>query len=524
MSQGTGPDEAAICLKLVESVTGTTMFALFRGIDICCWKRLFLKLDTSPATWIEDSITVSMLGRKQEINLQINQILDSCLIAIAFWVCHSLRYYNPSGWFGPADVQIPELLDFFWMMAIVVPFTPVVLEMFGYYEHPLQKSVWRSLRQLGKTLIVIGVVIGGCVVFLKWGAQSRIVLGMLTLVGGGALLLKEAFIRKHLRSRIENWGWREDILIAGGESDMKWLRGQLEGGGDPSLNIVAMIDLEESDVNDFVSSLHKYSPERVVIAAGQVKFGRIQETIGACEAEGVEAWLSTDFIRTSLARPSLDVLGGSTMMVFRSAPGVSWAISVKELYDRVGATMIILLSLPFWVFAWIGIKLCSPGPVIFRQQRGGKNGRPFFMYKFRTMGVDAEKNKAALEGENEMSGPVFKLANDPRIFRFGGFLRRWSIDELPQLINVLLGQMSLVGPRPLPVDEVASIEYSTQRRRLSMKPGLTCLWQVSGRNSITSFDEWVELDLKYIDNWSLWLDCKVLLLTIPAVFYQRGAK
>ena len=485
--------------------------------------KSFLKV----AQWCnfnEDSITASMLGRKQEINLQINQILDSCLIALAFWGCHSLRYYNPSGWFGPTDVQIPVLGDFFWVMAIVVPFTPVVLEMFGYYAHPLQKTVWRSLKQLGQTLMVIGVVIGGCVVFFKWGAQSRIVLGMLTFVGGGALLFKEALMRKHLRSRIENWGWREDILLAGGGGDMKALRLQLEDGGDPSLNIVAMVDLEECDLNDFVSALHEYSPERVVIAAGEVRFSSIQEIIGACEAEGVEAWLSTDFIRTSIARPSLDVLSGSTMMVFRSAPGVSWSISVKELYDRVGAAIIILFTLPLWLFAVMGIKLCSPGPVIFRQQRGGKNGRPFSMYKFRTMGTDAEKNKAALESENEMDGPVFKVENDPRIFRFGGFLRRWSIDELPQLINVLLGQMSLVGPRPLPVDEVSRIENTTQRRRLSMKPGLTCLWQVSGRNSITSFDEWVKLDLEYIDNWSIWLDCKVLLLTVPAVFCQRGAK
>lgn len=465
-----------------------------------------------------------MLGRKQEINLQINQILDSCLIGLAFWLCHSLRYYNPNNWFGPADIQIPPLGDFFWLMAIVIPFTPVVLEMFGYYEHPLQKTVWRSIKQLIKTLMVIGVVIGGCVVFFKWGAQSRIVLGMLTVVGGGVLLVKEALMRKHLRSRIENWGWREDILIAGGGEDMRALEKQLTEGGDPSLNIVAMVDLESCGNEGFVNALHEYSPERVVIAAGQVKFASIQETIGACETEGVEAWLSTDFIRTSIARPSLDVLSGNTMMVFRSAPGVSWSISVKELYDRVGAALILLFTLPLWIFAFVGIKICSPGPVFFTQKRGGKNGRPFSMYKFRTMGVNAESEKEALEADNEMSGPVFKVENDPRIFRFGGFLRRWSIDELPQLLNVLLGQMSLVGPRPLPVDEVARFESSTQRRRLSMKPGLTCLWQVSGRNTITSFDEWVKLDLKYIDNWSIWLDCKILFLTVPAVFGQRGAK
>jgi lipopolysaccharide/colanic/teichoic acid biosynthesis glycosyltransferase len=196
----------------------------------------------------------------------------------------------------------------------------------------------------------------------------------------------------------------------------------------------------------------------------------------------------------------------------------------KGFLDRLGALVILLCSWPLWIFAAIGIKLKSPGPVFFKQPRGGKNGRPFVMYKFRTMGTDAEVKKKALESENEMTGPVFKVENDPRIFKFGSFLRKWSIDELPQLINVLLGHMSLVGPRPLPTDEVERIEHSSQRRRLSMKPGLTCLWQISGRNQITNFEEWVELDLKYIDNWSLWLDFKILVLTLPAVLFQRGAK
>ena len=146
------------------------------------------------------------------------------------------------------------------------------------------------------------------------------------------------------------------------------------------------------------------------------------------------------------------------------------------------------------------------------------------MFKFRTMCIDAEAKRAELEAENEMTGPVFKVEKDPRVFKFGDFLRRRSIDELPQLVNVLLGQMSLVGPRPLPVDEVARIEHSSQRRRLSMKPGLTCLWQVGGRNTITSFEEWVELDLRYIDDWSLWLDFKILFQTVPAVLLRRGAK
>jgi lipopolysaccharide/colanic/teichoic acid biosynthesis glycosyltransferase len=138
--------------------------------------------------------------------------------------------------------------------------------------------------------------------------------------------------------------------------------------------------------------------------------------------------------------------------------------------------------------------------------------------------AEAEEKKGELTDMNEMSGPVFKIQNDPRVFPFGDFLRRWSIDELPQLLNVLFGQMSIVGPRPLPVDEVERIQESSHRRRLSMKPGITCVWQVSGRSEITSFEEWVKLDLDYIDGWSLWLDLKILLKTVPAVFLKRGAK
>jgi lipopolysaccharide/colanic/teichoic acid biosynthesis glycosyltransferase len=170
------------------------------------------------------------------------------------------------------------------------------------------------------------------------------------------------------------------------------------------------------------------------------------------------------------------------------------------------------------------IRLSSPGPVLFRQQRAGLNGQPFTMLKFRTMVTNAEQLKQELAALNEMSGPVFKVTNDPRITPIGRFLRKWSIDELPQLLNVLRGEMSLVGPRPLPVDEVRRFDDPAHRRRLSVKPGLTCLWQVSGRNDVKDFKEWVRLDLEYIDNWSLWLDLKILLRTIPAVFAGTGAK
>ena len=215
------------------------------------------------------------------------------------------------------------------------------------------------------------------------------------------------------------------------------------------------------------------------------------------------------------------------MLVFRSTPELSWQLFAKKLVDIVGALTAVILFSPFWIVAMIGIRLASPGaPVFFTQQRAGLYGKPFRIFKFRTMVPDADKMLDQIKEEhgNEVDGPAFKLASDPRIFSFGQFLRNYSIDELPQMINVLKGEMSLVGPRPLPVHEIAAIEKSSHRRRLSMKPGITCIWQISGRSDITDFEEWVKLDLEYIDRWSLWEDFRILFKTIPAVLFSKGAR
>jgi exopolysaccharide biosynthesis polyprenyl glycosylphosphotransferase len=218
------------------------------------------------------------------------------------------------------------------------------------------------------------------------------------------------------------------------------------------------------------------------------------------------------------------VFQGRPVLVYRSVPASTWPLLAKQVLDFCGALVLLVLTSPLMLLAAVGIKLTSPGPVLFRQERCGLNGRPFTMLKFRSMVSDAEQRKHELEALNEMSGPVFKVSNDPRVTPFGRFLRKYSIDELPQLFNVLAGQMSLVGPRPLPVNEVKRFDDPAHRRRLSVKPGLTCLWQIRGRSDLRDFREWVRLDLEYIDNWSLGLDLKILLLTIPVVLRGQGAK
>jgi exopolysaccharide biosynthesis polyprenyl glycosylphosphotransferase len=325
------------------------------------------------------------------------------------------------------------------------------------------------------------------------------------------------------RKRAHGGADREPVVLAGTCDDTTQLRQSFTPEQELEMDVVEVIDIERQPASDLTAALHRHSVSRVIFAGGHSHLNRLQEAIAACEVEGVEAWIVADFIRTSIARPDFDVFGTRPMLVLRTTPDLSWSLLVKDLIDRLGALAGLIVTAPLIVFIALGIKLTSPGAIIFRQKRSGKNGRPFTMYKFRTMHTDAAMRQAELTAFNQMSGPVFKLADDPRVFPFGRILRRTSLDELPQLLNVLKGEMSLVGPRPLPIYEVEKFENTAQRRRLSMKPGLTCLWQVSGRNNVSSFEEWVKLDLQYIDNWSLWLDCTILLRTVPVVLFGAGA-
>lgn len=463
-----------------------------------------------------------MLGRKQEINLQLTELLDSALLAFCLWFGHFLRADLVPVFF-PEAVEIPPLEKFYWVIAVVAPFTPIVLEARGFYSNIYNKTPGHSIRQLLEALTVIGMCIAFCIVFFKWSVESRAVVVFSVALGALSLLLREAWQREILRRQMVSGKGRERVIIAGAQADLAAFMANMTPEQRAEIEIVGQIDIMQSPISDLVASLHEHSISRVLFAAQHVHFSKIEEAVQACETEGVEAWIAADFFQTAIARPTFDVLGGRLMLVFHSTPQASWELLFKGIVDRVGALILLLFSLPLWLIAFVGIRFGSRGPVFFRQERAGHYGKPFTMWKFRTMHVGAEAQRQELEAHNEMDGPVFKITNDPRIFAFGRWLRRTSIDELPQLINVLRGEMSLVGPRPLPVYEIQRIEKHAQRRRLSVKPGLTCLWQVTGRNGIKNFEEWVALDLKYIDNWSFWLDLKILVQTLPAVIRGLGA-
>ena len=463
-----------------------------------------------------------MLGRKQEINLQLTELLDSALLAFCLWFGHFLRAELVPV-FMPDAVAIPTMDKFYWVIAVVAPFTPIVLEARGVYSNIYNKRPGHSLLQLVEALVIIGMCIAFCMVFFKWSVESRAVVVFSVALGALSLLLREAWQRELLRRQMASGRGRERVIIAGEKNDLSAFLANMTTEQRAEIEVVGQIDITTQPIADLVAALHEHSISRVLFAAQHVHFSKIEEAVQACETEGVEAWIAADFFQTAIARPTFDVLGGRLMLVFHSTPQASWELLFKGIVDRVGALILLLFSLPLWLVAIIGIRMGSRGPVFFKQERAGHYGKPFIMWKFRTMHQGAESQRKELEIHNEMDGPVFKITNDPRIFSFGRWLRRTSIDELPQLINVLRGEMSLVGPRPLPVYEIQRIEKHAQRRRLSVKPGLTCLWQVTGRNGIKNFEEWVALDLKYIDNWSFWLDLQILAQTLPAVIRGIGA-
>lgn len=251
-------------------------------------------------------------------------------------------------------------------------------------------------------------------------------------------------------------------------------------------------------------------------------YEQIQEAVLRCEEQGALVTMPTDFFAARLARTRMGNIDDQPVLYLSAVPENDWRIGVKRLIDFLGPLILAVTLTPVLIGVAIAVRCTSKGPVIFKQTRVGLNKRPFTLYKFRTMVQDAEVRQAALENQNEASGPVFKIRNDPRITSIGSFLRKTSLDELPQLFNVLKGDMSLVGPRPLPNRDVDGFREDWQRRRFSVLPGITCLWQLSGRSNI-SFEQWMELDLQYIDQWSLLLDLTILLKTTRAVIKREGA-
>ena len=259
--------------------------------------------------------------------------------------------------------------------------------------------------------------------------------------------------------------------------------------------------------------------DEIVFIVPRSWLNKIEDTMLYCESAGIKVNLAVNIFELKFSKAKQTDLQGFPLLTFETTTAKVGHLFIKRVLDFICSGIGLIVLSPLFLIVSMFIKMTSEGPVFFKQERCTLYGRKFMFYKFRTMVVDAEERLKELAEYNEMDGPVFKMTNDPRVTKIGKWLRKSSIDELPQLWNVLKGDMSLVGPRPPLIPEVEN--YDTwQRRRLSMRPGITCIWQSCGRNKIVDFKEWMKLDLEYIDNWSLSLDFKILFKTIPVVWYR----
>jgi exopolysaccharide biosynthesis polyprenyl glycosylphosphotransferase len=406
-------------------------------------------------------------------------------------------------------------------------FCAVIFSVCGFYRSHRMSRWGRRVQEIAlATTLIAGVLLVLPLRMQFATASFFVVFWLLTF----SVLFLARVVGQHLLyyARLHGRNLRS-IVVVGEGSDAAVLGDRIEQEPTLGYRLARIIDAElfkvpEIAVVQQLNAVIANQPvDEVLLALPMNHYAALVETmVRHCEQQGILVRVRTDIFNLQVAKSYADDLHGIPVMTIQSGPVDSWQLVMKRLIDMLGSAALLLVLAPLFAVVALLIRLDSPGPVFFAQERVGLNKRRFKILKFRTMVIEADKQQDMLEHLNEAEGPVFKIKKDPRITRIGAFLRRFSIDELPQLVNVFKGEMSLVGPRPLPVRDVERIDAQWHKRRFSIKPGITCLWQVNGRSNI-GFNDWVRMDLDYIDKWSLRLDLLILLKTLPAVLKGPGA-
>jgi exopolysaccharide biosynthesis polyprenyl glycosylphosphotransferase len=406
----------------------------------------------------------------------------------------------------------------------------------GLYRLTRLRPRREELREVAQAVLIASLALLAAAQLGAWvtiNLRAVICFGVVSLMLVSSSRLSQQAVLRRLRRRGHNA--RTLLVVGGGPRGQQFvarlgerrdlgyrLIGYVDSDGAPGLNQMSGTP-RLGAVEDLPRIIADEVVDEVVIALPvKSHYEQMAAIIALLEEQGITIHLISDFFRRRLARCQPAELEDLPLVSLQSAPPLSWHLELKRAFDIVAASALLVLLLPVFALVALIIKLDSKGPVFFAQERMGYNKRRFRLYKFRTMVVDAEARMKEIEHLNEKEGPIFKIKNDPRITRVGKWLRRTSIDELPQFINVILGDVSLVGPRPLSIRDALGLSEDWQKRRFSVKPGITGLWQVSGRSNL-SFKQWMLLDLEYIDSWSLSLDFRILLRTIPVVISGEGA-
>ncbi len=469
-------------------------------------------------------------------------LVDLALVAAAFLLAFSLRS-------SILPRIVPQAFPArLYPLTAYLPLLPLALAIWGtlllmsgrYRSHrtvPLLDESWAVLRVCasGTVLFMLALYILRIDVLLLGNDQiSRAWVLLFGLFASLLLLGEKLFLRvssRYVRSR--GFNYRTVLIVGTNPAALKiadsihghrfWgyrILGFIVNGHPPEQTWPGRYPIL-GEIKHIPHIIENNVVDDVIFAVSRRDLDRLEDLFLSLQEQGIRTRFAVNLFPHTQAHVELEELDGIPLLSFATGPTSQLPLMAKRFLDICLSTLLLLLGLPIVLAIATLIKITSQGGVLFRQTRCGLNGRIFTLYKFRTMVDNAEERRRELEHLNEMNGPVFKVRGDPRVTAFGRFLRRFSLDELPQLWNVVRGDMSLVGPRP-PIPEEVARYQRWQRRRLSMKPGLTCLWQVSGRNQI-DFDQWMRLDLEYIDSWSPMLDLKILLKTIPAVLSGRGA-
>lgn len=462
-------------------------------------------------------------------------LIDIILTGLAFFLAYQIKMYLPGAYSG-----LSQTFHYPSVLLLLLLISGPCYHVFLLYQPGRHLDLLRIFASIVKATLA-ALVLTLLILYLFHMADiSRLFIAM-----SAGLNILFLFSVRATRSYMHHHGLvqsrhRKEILIIGSRERAKDLIHSLQSARQYDYKILGCLEVDESChgqevavgvnvigfVKDFRTILLNMAVDEILFAMPLKKIENAAELISDAEKLGINVRILPDWqIHQMMYKPEVasvyveDFIGLPTLAL-TSVPRRIYELTFKEIFDRSSALLGLIVLAPLFAVISMIIKLTSSGPVFFKQNRSGLNGRIFAVYKFRSMVSNAEELRSELEDLNEEDGPAFKIAKDPRVTWIGRLLRKTSLDELPQLINVLKGEMSLVGPRPPIPSEVEQYDI-WQRRRLSMKPGITCIWQVSGRNSV-AFEQWMRMDLEYIDKWTLWLDFKLLLLTVPAVLFGSG--
>ncbi len=453
---------------------------------------------------------------------------DLMAIIISFIFATYIRFGNFKD-MGDREIHFQVCLVFLLFCTIYTFFI-------DWNRNFLKRSTAREVYEIVRYNIIMILVVQTIMYFLKWAdVFSRLVMVYFPILNVAVTLLLHMLIKKGLRLHYRSEMSKIKVLVITQREMAREVLGRLREHLDINYQIIGIACTqcgEQEEIDNipllpiregFMESVTLMALDEAFIYMPDIKQKQLQAMLGSFDEMGVNSHYCLELPGMSVERSKVEDFGGYSVLTYTRFQSSYKRLLIKRLMDIVGGLVGMLLLLVIFPFAALAIKLDSPGPVLFSQIRIGRNGRRFKIYKFRSMYADAEARKKELEKQNEMQGLMFKMENDPRITKVGRFIRKTSIDELPQFYNVVKGDMSLVGTRPPTEDEFEKYNQY-YRRRISMTPGLTGLWQVSGRSDIENFDDVVKYDLEYIDKWSLTLDVKILLRTVWVVLMGRGSK